>query len=56
MIIKDPDSDAGKEIHFLADTNGFADLPVYFTGHNSVEIRIYENDDKESTRTKTLSW
>ncbi len=49
-------SDAGQEIHFLADFPGHADLPAYFIGHNTIEIKIFENDDMNPTRIKLLEW
>lgn len=48
--------DDGKEVHFLTDTPGYADLPAYFTGHNSVEIKIFENDDQSPSRIKPITW
>ncbi|MBN2402212.1 MAG: hypothetical protein JXN64_07410 [Spirochaetes bacterium] len=44
------------EIHFWTDSPGHADLPAYFLGHNTIEIQFFENDDKNPSRTKTLSW
>ncbi len=48
--------DSGYEIHFWADSPGHADLPAYFTGHNTIQIKIYENDDINPSRIQTLSW
>jgi hypothetical protein len=48
--------DSCQEIHFLAEFSGHADLPVYFTGHNSIEIKIFENDDNNPVRSKLLKW
>ena len=45
-----------KEVHLLSDTSGSADLPVYFIGHNSIDIKIFENDDNTPTRIKKISW
>ena len=44
------------EAHFMADTPGHADLPAYFVGHNSVDIEIFENDEENPTRIKTINW
>jgi hypothetical protein len=48
--------ESGHEIHFWTDSPGHADLPAYFTGHNTIELKIYENDGMNPARTKTLSW
>ena len=48
--------ESSKEAHFMADIHGYADLPTYFTGHNSVDIKIFENDDEDPTRIKTITW
>ncbi|MFH0976597.1 MAG: hypothetical protein V1874_12515 [Spirochaetota bacterium] len=49
-------ADSGHEIFFLADFPGHADLPAYFSGHNSVEIKIYENGETIPARSKILTW
>lgn len=48
--------ESSKEAHFMADMHGYADLPAYFTGHNSVEIKIFENNDEDPTRIKIIKW
>jgi hypothetical protein len=49
-------SSAGQEMHFLADLDGHADLPAYFVGHNSIELKIFENDKTKPVRLKLLKW
>jgi hypothetical protein len=44
------------ETHFWADSPGHADLPAYFIGHNTIEIKIFENDGENPVRIKTISW
>ncbi|MBN2041664.1 MAG: hypothetical protein JW864_16630 [Spirochaetes bacterium] len=50
------ENESGREAHFLADIQGYADLPAYFTGHNSVDIKIFENADEDPSRIKTITW
>ncbi len=47
---------SAREVHFSANSPGMADLPVYFSGHGSLDIRIFENDVKKPIRLKKIIW